>query len=64
MNIHYKYRANIHQNDKVVVACNSNDLSSIKKMLQNIVERELSSVNASVIDNDLDDVVFSINKAT
>ncbi len=58
-----KYSAQVHQNDKIVVSYHSNDLYSVRNMLQALVDQELIAVEAKIIDNDLDTVVFSINKA-
>lgn len=58
-----KYSAEVHQDNKIVVSYYSNDLLSVRNMLQTLVEQEVSAINAKIIDNDLDAVVFSINKA-
>ena len=58
-----KYSAEVHQNDTIIVSYYSDDLPSVRNMLQNLVEQDIQSLTARVIDNDMNSVVFKINNA-
>lgn len=60
--IAYKYQAKVNQHNKDILSCESNSLTEITKLLQDIVEKEKEAIKAKVIDNDLDRIVFNINK--
>ncbi len=56
-----RYRAQIHQNNKIVVSYYSDDLFTVRDMLQNLVKQEICDIEARIIDKNLDKIIFSIN---